>query len=326
MTNGIVTSDHNQHSPFNVPVSRQERSTKLNPARSYLLSLQSERSRITMASYLNQIAKHLNKRDMDSCPWQHLNEDYVRYVLDRLTKENKAPATINTYLSAIKGVCRVAWKQKLMHVEDYMEVKDLKSISGSRLKDGRVIEDTELRFLIDSCKRSSNIIKGIRDAAIFSLLRGCGFRRSELVSINVTDNIDYDNQVIRIVGKNNKERAVPYGDSVKRALEDWLNVRDAVTIDTEALFSTVHRSGKILNSRLSDCTIFDICRDRVREFSMEKIRPHDFRKTYITKLLDDGNPIEDVQFLVGHASSATTKGYDLNKNRNAIRIGRSIQF
>ncbi|MDG2849282.1 site-specific integrase, partial [Vibrio parahaemolyticus] len=95
-----------------LPSSSSLRNIQDNPAVAYLVSLGSKRSRQTMSSFLNIVAKMIGFQNLRDCAWSSMRRHHILAVLEMLGDAGKAPATINTYLSALKGVALEAWTMK----------------------------------------------------------------------------------------------------------------------------------------------------------------------------------------------------------------------
>lgn len=146
------------------------------------------------------------------------------------------------------------------------------------------------------------MVKRLRDQACLELLYATGIRVGELVSLNV-DSVDFTQNTLRIVGKGNKERTVPFGVQACEALEEWLNVgRREFLIDAkeEAMFLGV--KGK----RLGERRVRDILLVRAQS---ERISPHAIRHSTATHLLQGGADLRTVQEILGHSSLQTTQRY-----------------
>lgn len=118
-----------------------------NPAVAYLLSLGSKRSRLTMGSFLGSVASLLKYPDIFQCPWSALRRFHVQAVVEMLQDAGKAPATINTYLSALKGVAMEAWTLKLIDTDTHQHIKHIRSVRGARLPKGRALSAAEVKKL-----------------------------------------------------------------------------------------------------------------------------------------------------------------------------------
>ena len=142
----------------------------------------------------------------------------------------------------------------------------------------------------------------LRDLAMIELLYGAGLRAQELVDLDLS-RIDLRQRKVRVLGKGNKERVVPFGKKALSAIERWLSVR-AAPEDEKALF--VSKEGK----RLSTRGLRRRLHARVAEVGLDrKVTPHVMRHSFATHLLDGGADLRAIQEMLGHASLGTTQRY-----------------
>lgn len=190
-----------------------------NPAIAYLISLGSKRSRQTMSSFLNIVARMIGFPNLRDCAWSSIRRHHILAVLEMLGDAGKAPATINTYLSALKGVALEAWTMKQLDTDSFQHIKQVRSVRGSRLPKGRALERHEIRNLFYTCENDSSV-KGVRDAAILGVL-GCGLRRSEIVALDMESVITREH-ALRVRGKGNKERIAYVPDGAWQRIMTWV--------------------------------------------------------------------------------------------------------
>ncbi|RSX55736.1 site-specific tyrosine recombinase XerC [Bifidobacterium dolichotidis] len=148
-------------------------------------------------------------------------------------------------------------------------------------------------------------VSTIRDCAILELLYATGIRVAELTGLNIAD-VNMTNRTIRVTGKGNKQRVVPYGVPAQRALDTWLNVgrpRFASDQSEQALFLGVR--GSRINQRIVRAVVH---REAARA-GVPDISPHALRHSAATHLLDGGADLREVQELLGHSSLGTTQRY-----------------
>lgn len=271
------------------------------PAAVYLAGL-SPSSRRTMTAALDTIAQLGLGNPEVTCwdvPWHLLRFQHTQVMRSALA-EHYAHTTANRMLSALRGVLKAAWKLELMSAEDYQKAASVESIRGETLPSGRSLVAGELAGLLHACPPTP---LGIRDAAIITLLYGCGLRRAELVTIDLAHYVKEENELL-IRGKGNKQRAVPVGNAAL-ALADWLTIRGEAK---GPLFCGLGNRNR--NGRLTDQAVYNMLRKRAKEAGVKKLSPHDFRRTFVGDLLDAGADIVTVQKMVGHASPTTTSRYD----------------
>jgi integrase len=209
-------------------------------------------------------------------------------------------------LSSLRGVLKAAWMLGEMPAEEYHKAVAIKAVKGESLPRGRAIKPGELHSLFDVCRRDTSTA-GTRDAALFAVLYGAGLRRAELVELDVSD---YDRETGALTvrhGKGNKARIGYATNGSKVALELWLRERGD---KPGPLFLPVLKSRRIVERRLTTQAIFETLRTRAAQAKIKDVSPHDFRRTFISDLLDRGADIVTVQKLAGHANVTTTARYD----------------
>ena len=289
----------------------------LNPARAYLLSLNSLRSRQTMASFLNIVAGMLGAASLESCSWGSLRRHHVMAVTELLRDTGRATATVNTYLSALKGVAKEAWMLRLMDVESFQHIRTVRNLRGSRLPRGRALPPEEIRALFGACEADDSSI-GVRDAAMLAVILGCGLRRSEAVGLDLRD-IVTDERALRVLGKGNKERLAYMPAGTWQRLQKWI---EEVRGEKDGpLFTRIRRFDTLTYDRLTDQAVYHVLQVRQRQAGIAKCAPHDLRRTFATAMLDNGEDLITVKDAMGHASVTTTQQYD-RRGENRLKSAR----
>ncbi len=280
--------------------------TGVNPARAYLLSLNSPRSRQTMASFLNIVARILGASDLSDCSWGSIRRHHVMALVDMLRDSGLAVATVNTYLSALRGVAAEAWMLKLMSVEDYQHIRAVRSVRGNVLPRGRALRKEEISALFAACD-ADHTSKGLRDAALIGVILGCGLRRTEAVSLS-WDDISFQEKALKVHGKGNKMRVSYVPAGAWERLMVWIEqIRGE---HAGPLFVRIRRHDTLTEDRLTDQAVYHILQVRQQMAGIVRCAPHDLRRTFATAMLDSGEDLITVKDALGHASVSTTQKYD----------------
>jgi integrase/recombinase XerC len=159
-----------------------------------------------------------------------------------------------------------------------------------------------------------------RDRAILELLYASGLRVSELTGLDLGD-IDRQEQILRVIGKGNKERIVPYGAKAEQALVAYEPIRTKLLHqaggrgEAQALF--LNRDGRRLGAR----SVGRIVKKYVRLVNINwDLHPHSLRHAFATHLLADGADLRAIQELLGHASLSTTQRYTHASIRQLMEV------
>ena len=151
-------------------------------------------------------------------------------------------------------------------------------------------------------------LRGKRDRAILALLIGCGLRRAELVGLGLEDfQVREEHWVIAdLIGKGKHIRTVSVPVWAKRAVDEW---SDAAKISTGALFRRVGKLEKIWGAGLTPKAVWHIVKGAAKRADIKNLAPHDLRRTCARLCHLAGGELEQIQFLLGHASVQTTEHY-----------------
>lgn len=162
-----------------------------------------------------------------------------------------------------------------------------------------------------------------RDRAILELLYAAGLRVSELTGLNLID-MDQKDQMLRVHGKGNKERIVPYGQKAAQALKNYWQVRESLLVDCEKSGRKTSAEAVFLNyrgRRLTQRSVGRIVKKYVRLVNVNwDLHPHSLRHAFATHLLADGADLRAIQELLGHQSLSTTQKYTHASMRQLMDI------
>lgn len=261
--------------------------------RSYL-KIERAMSRNTVASYCSDVSKFMEAYGSD--PKKVSSSDIVAYLgsLDGVKKRTQA--RIFSSLRSFYG-----W----MTLEGYIGDNPCDMVEPPKL--GRylpcVLSVGEIDAMI-SCVDTSTW-QGVRDKAILEVLYGCGLRVSEAVDLKLSG-LYFEEGFVRIIGKGDKERLVPFVGMAPQAVRDYLEVRPQATEAEADDILFLNRFGRSL-SRVS---MFKIVKRQALLAGVRKeISPHTFRHSFATHLIENGADLRVVQEMLGHESITTTEIY-----------------
>ena len=167
-----------------------------------------------------------------------------------------------------------------------------------------VLTEDEIKRLISSVNLDSEF--GQRNKTIIEVLYGTGIRVSELTDLKLS-NIFFDENILKVTGKGNKERFVPLGKIASIEIKKYLSDRDKLKINSK--FSDIlflNRYGR----QLTRSMIFKVINDYSKNANIDKkISPHTLRHSYATHLLKNGADLRTIQLILGHESITTTEIY-----------------
>ena len=296
------------------------------PAAVYLASL-SEGSRRTMRGALNRVARLLGLDPVEvggrevTCRflrWAGLRSRHMTLIRTELLTEY-APATVNKHLSAVRGALKAAYNLHQISGEDYHRAAAVESVSVDPEPSGRLLIQDEIHALLQACTDDPTPA-GARDAAMIALWAVAGPRRAEIVNLNVGD-YDPKTGAIRIrAGKGQSPRTIYVANGAQAAVEDWLNVRGTTA---GPLFVPIHQTGKMRISRMTPQAAYGILRKRAEESGIERVSPHDLRRTALSNLIDKTD-LSTAQQIAGHADPKTTARYDRRGERMKRRAAKPM--
>lgn len=186
-----------------------------------------------------------------------------------------------------------------------------------RDRDGQAdrAETGKAKAELSKAEAEKKTLLDMRDDAIMEVLYATGIRVAELVSLDVND-IDFTTRTVKVTGKGNKQRVVPFGKPAAEALDRWIRQgRDGLldqAAPSAAQGSAADRSAVFLGSRgkrINQRQVREVVHRLAREAGVPDISPHALRHSAATHLLDGGADLREVQEMLGHSSLQTTQRY-----------------
>lgn len=276
-------------------------------------------SQRTYREALDAIAALLTngRADALAVEWGRLRFQHTAAIRAQLADKYSA-ATANKMLCALRGTLKTARRLGQIGADDCANACAVESIKGATLPRGRALEAGEIAALLNACARDRSAA-GARDGALIAILRAGGLRRAEICALQIADYAPGTmGASLRVLGKRNKQRAVPLAQGAADALADWLAVRGN---EPGALFYHVTKGGALVcplhlgsapaqGESMTPQSIYKMLEKRAAQAGVKNLSPHDFRRTFVSDLLDAGADIATVGALAGHANIQTTARYD----------------
>ena len=269
----------------------------------FLTMLRVERnvSTHTMDAYKRDINQYLvylgdlDIKNLSDVKSTHIR-DYIRILSDR----GMAPASISRIISSIRTYYRFLSSENILDENPLLLINNPKL--PKKLPD--VLSEKEISLIINAIQESSQFYQ--RDKAIIELLYSCGIRVTELCNLEMS-NLFINEDLIRVMGKGNKERLLPLGLRSKKYLDDYIkHSRNSHIKKSGSSFVFVSRNG----NQLTRAMINIILNKWTQASGLKKsVSPHKLRHSFATHLLEGGADLRFVQALLGHSDISTTQIY-----------------
>ena len=270
---------------------------------SFLDYLQYERnySEETIKSYredLRQFEEFAREEIGDSAP-SEVKAELVREWIVSLMDRGYTSTSINRKLSSLRSF------YKFLLRKGEVAVNPLQKITGPKNKKPlpAFLRESDMDRLLDEVDFGEGF-KGCRDHMIIEMFYATGVRLSELIGLDNKD-VDFSSSLIKVTGKRNKQRLIPFGEELKIAMTEYVDVRnEAVPIRTDAFF--VRENGERLSRSIVENLVK---RNLSKVVTLKKRSPHVLRHTFATTMLNHDAELGAIKELLGHESLATTEVY-----------------
>ena len=269
----------------------------------YLTMLRVERnvSPQTIDAYKRDISQYLGYlNDSGIKNLSKIKSTHIRSYIRVLNDGGMAPASISRIISSIRSY------HKYLSSENILDKNPVLVINNPKLpkKLPDVLSEKEISLIIDSIDESSQFYQ--RDKAIIEMLYSCGIRVSEICNLEMS-NLFIKDELIRVMGKGNKERLLPLGSRSRIYLDNYLlSSRLGFITKTKSSFVFVSRNG----NQLTRAMVNIILNKWVHISGLRKsVSPHKLRHSFATHLLEGGADLRFVQALLGHSDISTTQIY-----------------
>ena len=266
----------------------------------------------TVTSYMNdliQFAVFLEEKEETEGEFfdvERVDADVVRQWLMNLMKQSLSAASVNRKLSALQSFFTYAVRRSIV------QKHPLRLVNGPRKSKPLpyFIKEKEIVNLLDgeldgeSGDPGEPEFEGVRDRLMLEMFYETGIRCSELVGIRDAD-VDLEAMLLKVTGKRNRQRLIPFADRLKEMILYYLNVR-AREVGEDCLSFFVRKDGRPVTSAI----VYYAVKKRLSLITtLAKQSPHVLRHSFATGMLNDGAEIGAVGKLLGHSSLASTSIY-----------------
>ena len=271
---------------------------------SFLEYLEAERnySSATIESYAKDLAEFQDFMEGQNpdASWTSVQSDDVReWVIYLLDEQRLAASSVNRKLSALRSYYKYLRRMGRVGVNPMEKVTAPKK----RKPLPHFVRESEMDRLLELTKEDRSFI-GIRDRLVLMVFYETGIRRAEL--LGMTDaSVDLAARQIKVTGKRNKQRIVPFGEELAREFEAYLDAREGLHVAKDPMLFVNENGAAVTESQVSNL---------VKKYlsmvtTIEKKSPHVLRHSFATAMLNNHADLTSIQKLLGHESVATTEIY-----------------
>ena len=273
---------------------------------SFLKYLQFEKrvSRHTLLAYktdLQQFSAFIQNTFAESKP-EAADYGMIRSWIINLVESKIEALSINRKIACLRSFYKFLLRQEFISKDPMLKIRGLKT----KKQLPSFVKEGDMMALLDHTDFDRGF-SSIREKLVLELFYATGIRLSELISLK-ENQIDLRNQTLKVIGKRNKERIIPFSKSIVPIINEYISVRNRDVQLKEHGFLFVTDKGEPCYPML----IYRSIKTYLKKTSSEKQSPHVLRHTYATHLLNKGAEINAVKDLLGHSSLAATQVYTHN--------------
>lgn len=260
------------------------------------------RSQLTVKGYGDDLQSfQIFFKNMDErLSWKTVDSDIIRAWMESMMDKGNTPASINRRLSALRTFYRFALSR---HLVDKDPAHGIVGPKGRKALP-QFLRESEMDSLLDQQLEKPEKYINVRARTIILTFYTTGIRLAELIGLDDAS-VDFLNGQLKVTGKRNKERVIPFGEELKVELENYIRLRNrTIPIKEPALFLTT--KGERMNRNQ---VRYEVQKHLSTVCTLKKRTPHVLRHTFATAMLNHEAGLESVRKLLGHESLSTTEIY-----------------
>ncbi|MCF6350723.1 MAG: tyrosine-type recombinase/integrase [Flavobacteriaceae bacterium] len=264
------------------------------------LSLEKKYSKHTIVAYKTDLKLFVNflEEEFEDTNLTKVNYSQIRSWIVFLVAKKITNKTINRKISSLKTFYKFLMRLKEIKETPLQKHKALKTPKRVNVP----FNNKEIEKALNIIGENNDFIS-IRNKMIIELLYATGIRRNELITLQIKD-IDLEQQVIKVLGKRDKERYIPLLKSIQKTMKEYLKIRKEYSQQNDYLFITKKEK------KMYGTLVYRIIKHYFSAVSSKvKKSPHILRHAFATHLLNEGADLNAVKELLGHASLASTQVY-----------------
>ena len=260
------------------------------------------RSELTVKSYgedLHGFESYFKSLE-DHLSWGAIDADVIRDWMESMMDKGNTATSINRRLSAVRSFYRFALSHRLV------EKDPSRCVIGPKKNKPlpQFVREEEMNRLLDVLPWNVNDYQEMRARTIIISFYETGMRLAELIGLDDSD-VDFVNQQLKVTGKRNKQRIIPFGEELQQTLINYMKLRDSeVEKHSDALFLTAN-GDRMTHRQVRN----EVKKHLSKVCTLKKRTPHVLRHSFATAMLNNEAGLESVQKLLGHESLSTTEIY-----------------
>ncbi len=261
----------------------------------------------TITAYIGDVKQFFDYLQLFNPSWtlnpKEVNHHHVRQWMVDLVKDHD-PRSVNRKISSLRTFFRFLNREGLVDINPVVKITALKTAKNLP----EIVDEKGLSTLLDSEDIFSADFAGLRDRLVIELLFGTGMRRAELVSLKTQD-VDFYERQLKIMGKRSRERIVPLHVTLVKLLKAYMHERNNCN------FCNI--TNRLIVTNKGDAAYAGLIYGIVKKYlsyitTVKKKSPHVLRHTFATSLLNNGADLNATKELLGHTNLAATQIYTHN--------------